>query len=155
MTAPPATVTAAWQSALGAEHEAVFGYGTLGPRLPAGTTQAQGRAFEKAHRALRDAVITEMTAQGVTPQPSKIDYPTSVRITTATAARQYALTLEESAAAAWRYLVAVAAGQQPGAVLASVRASAVRSLSASAVRAMVWRQVLIPTAPTVAFPGVG
>lgn len=152
---PPATVVAAWQAALGAEHEAVFGYGTLGPRLPAGAAQTQARAFEKAHRALRDAVITAMTAQDVTPQPSKIDYPTSARITTAAAARRYALMLEEAAAAAWRYLVAIAAGQQPDAALTALRASAVHSLSASAVRAVAWRQVLTPTTPTVAFPGVG
>ncbi len=150
----PAPVVTAWQAALDAEHRAVFGYGTLGPRLPTGTAQAQGRAVERAHRILRDAVITAMTGAGVTPRASAVDYPAPFPISTATAARKYALALESGAAATWRYLVAVAADQQSTAALSAVRAAAVRALSDGAVRAVYWREGLTPTTPTVAFPGV-
>jgi Domain of unknown function (DUF4439) len=148
---PLPVVTAAWQGALAAEHAAIFGYGTLGPHLPS-VRISQARAFERAHRTIRDAVLAAMTAQAVPPVAPRADYPPPFPLTTGPRSDSYAQRLEEACAAAWRYLVAVAAEHtQPQPEL---RAFAVTALASSAVRAMRWRSVLTPTQPTVAFPGI-
>ena len=48
------TVDAAWQAALAAEHQAVFGYALLGPRL-APDELALAVYCSDAHEMLRDA----------------------------------------------------------------------------------------------------
>lgn len=148
---PPAQVVAAWQAALAAEHAAIFGYGTLGPHLPA-VRIAQAQVFQRAHRLLRDAVVASMAGQGVTAVGPKAGYLVPIPLTTGPRADRYAQRLEEACAAAWRYLVAVAAGQRTAQT--ALRATAVAALSDSAVRAMHWRALLDPAAPTVAFPGI-
>ena len=151
MTAPPTSVVNAWQAALAAEHAAIFGYGTLGPHLPPARVD-QARAFERAHRGLRDAVIAQMGAVGIGPVPAQADHAVPFALTTGPRADRYAQRLEEACAAAWRFLVATAAEQaQP---LTDLRAFAVSALTASAVRAMQWRELLTPATPTVAFPGL-
>jgi hypothetical protein len=151
-TAPPSAVVDAWQAALAAEHAAIFGYGTVGPHLPP-TRVDQARVFERAHRGLRDTVIDQMGAVGVDPVAAQADYPVPLALTTGPRADRYAQRLEEACAAAWRFVVASAA-EQPR-PLTELRAFAVGALTASAVRAMQWRELLTPATPTVAFPGVG
>jgi hypothetical protein len=151
MTPPTAPVLAAWQAALAAEHAAVFGYGTLGPRLPA-TDQALARASERAHRAIRDAVATAITGIGATPVTSAPDYPLPFPVTTAARARAYAARLEGDAASAWRYLIATAA-TGPG-VDAAIRIPAQQYLTAAASRGLRWRRLTDPATASVAFPGI-
>ena len=152
MTAPPSAVVDAWQAALAAEHAAVFGYGALGPHLPRRRVD-QARVFERAHRGLRDTVINQMGVVGIDPVAAQADYPVPFALTTGPRADRYAQRLEEACAAAWRFVVASAAEQpQP---ITDLRAFAVGALTASAVRAMHWRELLTPATPTVAFPGVG
>jgi Domain of unknown function (DUF4439) len=151
MTAPPSAVVEAWQAALAAEHAAVFGYGSLGPHLPP-TRADQARIFERSHRGLRDTVIDQMGAVGIDPVAARADYPVPFALTTGPRADRYAQRLEEGCAAAWRFVVASAAEQpQP---FTELRGFAVGALTASAVRAMQWRELLTPATPTVAFPGV-
>jgi hypothetical protein len=55
-------------------------------------------------------------------------------------------------ASAWRYLLAAAAIESGS--LPTVRVAAQSALTASAVRAVSWRAVIDPSAPTEAFPGI-
>lgn len=142
----------AWQAALAAEHAAVAGYDVLGPRVPAAQT-AMARSGQQAHRDLRDATSAALTTAGVTPTAARPDYPLPFAVTDVATARRLAISLESACAAAWRYLIAVAA--EPGArPPASLRADAQTALTASAVRATQWRRLVDPTRPTVAFPGI-
>lgn len=147
----PARTLAAWQQALGAEHAAIFGYGRLGPRLDA-AGRALARACQRAHLAQRDATMTELAARGADPVRSLAGYPLPDRVESVAAARRLALNLEEAAATAWRFLLATAAAEPAAA--AEVRRAAITTLSATAVRAMRWRVLVDPGAPTVPFPGL-
>ena len=148
MTTGAADLPAAWQGALAAEHEAVFGYGLLGPHLR-GTAQLQlAISCAAAHEALRDATAQTIAATGATPVPPAADYPQLYPVDTAAQARALALRLEQDCAAAWRYLYAVAAG--PPHAATDVRRSAQAALTASAVRATQWRGSTAPPA----FPGI-
>ena len=88
------------------------------------------------------------------------DYPPGTPLTGQAAAVQLAVDLEESAAAAARYLIFVAASA-PAAPsgstapdLAALRSTTLLALSDAAVRATRWRAVLTPDQATVAFPGM-
>lgn len=142
----------AWQGALGAEHAAVAGYDVLGPHLdPAHVGLA--RADQQAHRALRDATSAALTAAGQTPTAAQPDYPLPFAVTAAATAQRFAVSLESASAAAWRYLIAVAA-DSPQLPNPTLRADAQTALTASAVRAMGWRRLVDPMTPTVPFPGI-
>lgn len=140
----PASVTA-WQAALAAEQQAVFGYGLLGPRLAEPADADLARRCTAEHEALRDATAAALAASGRTPVAPAADYPALYPVPDARAARRTAVRLEQDAAAAWRALYAAAA-VDPGA--AGLRATAQAALTAAAVRAVRWR------GRSVAFPGI-
>lgn len=142
-------VQAAWQAALAAEHQAVFGYGLLGVRLR-GTQQQLAVTCSDVHEALRDATETAMAQAGLRPQPPAADYPSLYPVPDAAAARALAVRLEDACAAAWRYLYAQAALGQAAARLPEAQAA----LTASAVRAVQWRALVSPADASRAFPGV-
>jgi hypothetical protein len=150
-TSLPAAVLSAWQAALAAEHAAIFGYGALGPRLEP-TDVALARADEAAHRLLRDVTASALVAAGAEPVASLGNYPLPFAIDSTLAARRLALRLEMACASAWRYLLAAAAIESGS--LPTVRVAAQSALTASAVRAVSWRAVIDPSAPTEAFPGI-
>jgi len=143
----------AWQAALAAEHAAVAGYDVLGPRLDP-SRSALARADQQAHRDRRDATSTALIAAGQTPTPAQPDYPLPFAVTDAVTAHRFALDLESACAAAWRYLIAVAAAQNAQVPTPSLRTDAQTALTASAVRATQWRRLVDPAKPTVAFPGI-
>jgi Domain of unknown function (DUF4439) len=148
---PPGGVQAAWRAGLAAEYAAVFGYGVLGPRLQVASEIGQARRFEAEHRALVAQTSAMLVAAGLTPGVGRASYPLPFPVDDVVAARRLALRLEDSASAAWRYLLAEAAavpGQQ------AVRAAALSTLTASAVRAVSWRRLVSPAAPSVPFPGI-
>jgi hypothetical protein len=147
-------VSAAWQQALGTEYAAVFGYGVLGPRL-AGDAVTLARACQQAHGDLADGTAAQLSASGLTPAEPAVDYPLPFPVTDAVAAQRLALRLETACAAAWRYLIAVAASSDTAAPARSPRSAAQSALTASAVRAMRWRRLTDPANATVAFPGIG
>ena len=147
-----APIIAALQAALRAEHQAVFGYAALGPRLSA-AEGVTARSNEAAHRSQRDRTEAQLTGFGAVPAPSAVSYAVPA-LTTPGIARRYARTLENDAAAAWRYVIVEAAINVPTTVTAAIRVAAVSALTASAVRALRWSELIEPTHPTVALPGL-
>lgn len=143
-------VVAAWQAALAAEHQAVFGYGLLGPRLRGGA-QRLAVACSDAHEALRDATEQALAAAGLAPVSPAADYPGLYPVPDASAAAGLAARLEDECAAAWRYLYAQTAST--AAPPAGLRATAQDALTASAIRAARWRHLLDPARATTPFPG--
>lgn len=138
-------MSAPLQAALAAEYEGVFAYSVLGPWL-SGADQQRAAADQAAHETLRDSVIATLVAAGVTPVAAAADYPAAYAARDVRSAIEVAVRVEEQCAAAWRYAFT--------AVPSTQRAAAQAALTASAVRAAVWRRELSPDAPTVAFPGL-
>lgn len=142
----------AWQAALGAEHQAVFGYSLLGPRL-SGEDRARAVGCSDAHEALRDATAAAIGDAGLTPAAPKADYPGLYPVAGAATARALAVRLEDDCAAAWRYLyLQAASGHAPGAP--ALRRAAQGGLTDSAVRATQWRAAIAPARATTPFPGI-
>jgi hypothetical protein len=141
----------AWQAALATEHEAVFGYGVLGPRLNSGELRSLARACQDAHASLRDSTTAAMAAAGRTPVAAQADYPSVYAATSAPTALRVAVALEVAAAAAWRYLYAQAASDPSRETL---RAPAQAALTSAAVRATRWRVGAGEVSATVPFPGI-
>jgi len=143
----------AWQRALAAEQQAVFGYALLGPHLATGVAGELAHTCQSAHEALRDKTTVAVTAAGSVPSPPAADYPSLYPVPDARSAQRLAIRLEQDAASAWRYLYAVAA-DATGAPPAAARTAAQAGLTASAVRATRWRLLVNPAAASVAFPGI-
>jgi hypothetical protein len=144
-------LVAAWQAALAAEHQAVFGYALLGPHL-SGADEQLAVACSNAHEALRDATETALAQAGVTPVAPAADYPALYPVPDARAARLLAIRLEDASAVAWRFLYLQAASA-PGARAHAVRPGAQAALTASAVRGTRWRALIAPGRASVPFPG--
>ena len=139
----------AWQAALAAEHEAVFAYGLLGPRL---SSTELAVACATAHEALRDATTEAITAAGLDPVAPDSDYPELYPVPNAAAARAVAVRVEDGCSSAWRYLYLVAASTSGGDA-DKLRGCAQEALTASAVRAVQWREHVSPGHVTRPFPG--
>lgn len=141
----------AWQAALAAEHQAVFGYSLLGPHL-APADQQLARSCATAHTTLRNATAAALTRARRTPAAALPDYPRLYPVPDAGAARRLAIQLEDDCAEAWRYLYFRAASTA-GAPARVLRTPTQAALTASAVRATRWRAIATPTRATTAFPG--
>ena len=139
-------LVSAWQAALAAERQAVFGYGLLGPR--ASTDAALAASCAAAHGALRDTAAQELSAMGQTPVPPLADYPALYPVTDSAAARRLAVRLEADCASAWRYLFAQSVANM------TFRRIAQANLTASAVRGVRWRRLVDPRHAAPAFPGL-
>lgn len=138
--------TDALQRALAGEHAAVWGYGLIGAYLR-GAAQRQARADETAHRRLRDAAITALTAAKVTPVAADPAYRTPFAVRTPAAALRLGVHLEDATAAVWYSMLEMT--EQ-----ASDRTTASAALTGAAERATGWRRRISATAPpTVPFPG--
>jgi hypothetical protein len=142
----------AWQAALAAEHQAVFGYAVLGSHLT-GADQQLAVAASDAHEALRDGTESALARAGLTPEPSRTDYPSLYPVADARSARALAVRLEDECASAWRFLY-LRAASITGARARALRTPAQSALIASAVRATRWRAIVDPARPTTAFPGI-
>jgi hypothetical protein len=143
----------AWQAALSAEEQAVYGYGLLGPYVSGAAHVALAHTCLAAHEGLRDDIVSAMTTAEQNPADPPADYPLLYPVSVGPAAAQLAVRLEQDAATAWRYLY-VAASKSRGATATMLRTAAQAALIASAVRAVQWRQTVAPTAATVPFPGI-
>ena len=152
MSAEPTAASTAWQAALAAEQQAVFGYGLLGPRL-AGTQRSLAAACQAAHIALRDRTAAAMVAAGVTPIAARADYPALYPVPDAAAAGRLAVRLEDECAVAWRILYLRAASTADSGARMQ-RASGQNALTDSAVRATRWRVIVSPARATDPFPGI-
>jgi hypothetical protein len=134
------TALDALQTALAAEHAAVYGYGVAGAHLR-GSAQAQARAAHDAHRAHRDQLSQLIHSRKGEPAGAAPAYSLPFPVASGAAARRLATRLEDGVAAAYADLVA-AAGDQ------ALRQLAARALQEAAVRAVRWRGRSLP------FPGL-
>jgi len=156
MTTASAT-SAAIAAAIHTEQVAAFGYGTLGPHLSENSRITLARECEQAHQQLaaNSMNLTTPSPPGSTDRPGSYELPTAP-VDEATA-QQLALQLEQACASAWRYALAqltesanrAPAGTDP------TWAAVVAALTDSAVRAVQWRTITDPAAPSVPFPGIG
>ncbi|MBV9823310.1 MAG: DUF4439 domain-containing protein [Actinobacteria bacterium] len=163
----------ALQRVLAAQHAAVYAYPVIGVALRDAGQVERARRSEAEHRDTRDAVLTQLAARGVTPEPAEASYAPPQPVTGPADAQRWALEVEQACAGAYRYLLvapvldaggssaAAARGPSagpdaatPGGADAAVRKQALTGLTAAAVEATGWRRLLSPTAPTVPFPGL-
>jgi hypothetical protein len=138
-TPPSQAAIRALQSALTAEHAAVYGYGVVGAYLT-GSNRATATADWVAHQNARDELEATLRSGGAQPAPAAVAYQLPVPVRTPAEAISLAVIIEERSATA--YLGLVALNTQ---VLRELGALQVR---ASALRAAFWR------GSTVAFPGL-
>ncbi len=128
------------QTALAAEHVAIFGYGVLGPRLFGGQRQTADLMWN-AHRAHRDRLRSFVEAAGGTPVPAAAAYRLPSPVSSPRTAAQLAARLEDGVAAGYAALA--------GTANPSMRRYAALAMQEATVRAVRWRD-----APPTAFPGL-
>lgn len=136
----------ALQSALAAEHAAVWAYGLAGAFLADELTGQLAEAAA-AHRVHRDGTERVLIDAGVLPVPAEPGYLTPEPVTDNASALRLAITVETDTAAAWRSVIERSPAE-PG-----LRRAALDSLTAAAVRAARWRAAARSTPATVPFPG--
>jgi hypothetical protein len=137
---PPAPGTIrALQTALTAEHAAIYGYGVVGAYL-AGSMQATATNDWVAHQVARDRLEAVLRSLGAQPTAAAVAYQLPVPVRNASAAVALAVVLEDRIATAYLGLVALSN--------VSIRDFGAMQVQASAMRAAAWR------GGTVAFPGM-
>lgn len=133
------------QTALAAEHAAVYAYGVIGAHLD-GSELALAHEADLAHREARDTVADLISDAGATPDPAAAAYRLPKPVTDRAGALALAVEIETKVAAVWRATLA--------AVPDADRATALDALIQTAVRAAEWRAAANPSAsPTVTWPG--
>ena len=146
-TAPSAGDEAsALNAALAAEHAAIWGYGVVGPALPA-DRRAQASAAENAHRDARDRLVALLSERDADPVGPEGGYELPFPVLSEADAATLAVTLEDGVAAAYVRVLADAAE-------AATRELAVSVLGATEVRAVTWRARAGQTPVTNPFPGL-
>ena len=139
------------QRVLDAQHLAVYGYPVIGVHLPDPAEAGHARQRLAAHRLSRDSVASQLVARQASPDGSAPDYPPPAPVTGRATAIQWAVRIEESSAAAYRYLLGCAV--RAGGDQAALRQQALTGLADAAKAAAYWRGLALPTRPTVPFPG--
>ncbi|AUY51715.1 ferritin-like domain-containing protein [Streptomyces sp. CB01881] len=135
----PEAVTA-FQTALSAEHAAIYGYGVVGARLPEDQQRADARTALAAHQTRRDAWQRLLGGAGATPNAAAAGYQLPFPVADAAAAGRLAAHIETRLTTVYADLVAAVDGTQ--------RTTAADALRECALRARHWG-----AAPT-AFPGI-
>jgi hypothetical protein len=130
----------ALQTALTAEHAAVYGYGVAGAYLTGSTQAAAAMNDWVAHQVARDHLEAVLRSLGAQPAAAAVAYQLPAPVRNASEAVALAVVLEERIATAYLGLVALSND--------SVRDYGARQVQASALRAAAWR------GGTVAFPGM-
>jgi uncharacterized protein DUF4439 len=144
---PPADpeTTAAVQTALGAEHAAVWCYG-LAQAFLNSDLDRQAQEGLTAHRARRDTTIRVLTDSDVQPVPAEPAYRLPAPVTDQASATRLLVTAESDAAAAWRSVLEHC--DDP-----ALRKMALDALVEAAVRGARW-SARLGTKPVVPpFPG--
>lgn len=140
------TETAALQTALSAEHAAVWGYGVVGAALH-GNAQAQAAASQAAHRDVRDQLTALLADRKAQPVAARAAYALPFPVVSAVDAAKLAVVLEDGASAAWVLVLGRA-------VKRDIRKFGVDTLGATEVRAVGWRGAAGQTPVTTPFPGL-
>ena len=123
--------TEALQTALAAEHAAVFVYAALGGQTSRSTSPTLYARVTEAyvvHRARRDRLVAMLTQAGAEPVPAEAGYALPADLGTTRAVTARARALEEGAASTYAFLVASTTGDR--------RAWAVQALLDAAVRVL-------------------
>lgn len=127
MTAP----IDALQTALAAEHAAVFVYGALGGQTSQSGAPALYAAVTDAyvtHRARRDRLIAVVEAAGREPVAAEAGYELPADLSTATAVADRALALERSCAATYAFVIGSTRGADRKWAINALLDTAVREL---------------------------
>ena len=136
--APPGTI-GALQSALAAEHAAVYGYGVVGAYLTA-SIRTTAAADWVAHQNARDELEAMLRSRESQPGPAAVAYRLPITVRTSGEAVSLAAILEERVATAYLGLVALSSP--------ALREFGALGVRASALRAAAWRGSTVP------FPGL-
>jgi hypothetical protein len=126
----PSASTTALQSALAAEHAAVYGYGVVGAWLPAGPQRQDGYTSYAVHQAERDEWQRLLGSAGATPTAAAPGYRLPFPVTSAATAGQLAAHIETQLTGVYADLVAATTGP--------LRENAATALRATALRATHW-----------------
>ncbi|MEV6977871.1 ferritin-like domain-containing protein [Kitasatospora sp. NPDC093806] len=124
---PGAEGVPAFQSALSAEHAAVYGYGVVGARLPDDQQRAEARSSLAAHQARRDAWQRLLGSAGATPTAAAAGYQLPFPVTDAAAATRLAAHLETRLTGVYADLVAAVPSAQRGLAADALRECALRA----------------------------
>lgn len=141
----PSDAAAAVQSALGAEHAALWVYGLVSAFLP-DSFKAPVAEGTTAHRARRDATERLLAAAGETPQPAEPAYVPPKPVTDQKSAIAVLVVAESDTAVAWRAVLERTDD-------AKVRRAALEALTVAAVRATRWRKTAGQSPAAPPFPG--
>jgi len=133
-------VVTALLAAAAAEDAAVYGYSVAGARLATGQAKNAARTAYDAHRGQVQTVTQWLGGLGATPAPAAPIYRLPNPVVDNPTARALLAAIEESTAAAYADVVAVATGQ--------LQHDAALLLQAAAVREAQWRTTPVP------FPGL-
>jgi len=139
-TAAAPTAVQALQTALAAEHAAVYGYGVAGALLT-GADQTAALADWRAHQEARDTLEAMIVKLGATPVAASAAYALPFAVQDARSARRLAATLEDGVTQAYLGVVAVTDE--------TLRTFGALAMLPPANRAVAWR------GSTIAFPGMG
>ncbi|MEV4413969.1 ferritin-like domain-containing protein [Catellatospora sp. NPDC049609] len=132
------------QTALAAEHSAIYAYGRLGVLLDnAGRKEA--RAGEEAHRTRRDALLVRLAELKAEAPVAQAGYALPFPLADRAAALKLAAYVEDGVAVTWRAALADAEGPLRREVLAAYTDAAVRGTR--------WRKRAGVTPATTAYPG--
>lgn len=133
------SVVKALLAAIAVENAAAYGYSAAGAKLAARDKNAARIAYD-AHRAQVETVTEWLAALAATPAPAAPVYQLPSAVVDNATARALLASIEESVAAAYADVVAVASGQ--------LQHDAALELQAAAIREAQWRTT------SVAFPGL-
>ncbi|HEX4088421.1 MAG TPA: ferritin-like domain-containing protein [Trebonia sp.] len=139
MKAVSAAGIAALQTALAAEHAAVYGYGVVGA-IATGSARSLAHADWLAHQEARDTLEQMLVKLGATPVAASAAYQLPFAVTGQASTARLAAALEDGVTQAYLGLVAVTDR--------TLRSYGALSMQPPANRAVVW------SGSTVAFPGM-
>jgi hypothetical protein len=134
-----AATVRALQTALAAEHTAVYGYALAGAHLTGSRQKAATRDWI-AHQTARDALTAMVAALGAQPVPASATYQLPYAVRDARAAVALLALLEDGLATAYLGVVALTDDRR--------RLFGARGVQTAALRAAGWR------GSTLAFPGL-
>jgi hypothetical protein len=109
---------------------AVYAYGLVAARLPAGAERSRALTAMAWHRAQRDSLRARITALGGTPPAAAAAYTPPVPVGDAASARRLAALVEDRLAGQWAGLAA--------ATPATTRTQDARTAQVCAVRCVAW-----------------
>lgn len=126
------TAVEALQTALAAEHAAVWVYGLLGGRTSAGATPELYRTVSEAyaaHRGRRDQLVRLLAERDEQPVAAEPAYEVSGPVTGPDRVRAVALETEQSCAATYSWLVANTVAEERRWAIGALNEAAVRELA--------------------------